>query len=211
LEVSTALRKSFAPHLVAKPWRSSSRIFSWPRLAWRIAFVVIALVVLVAGALVIRREPQIVRSIIPRRLRRPAAVRQPAPQPAHHPVNSSEAREHRDESPASLDHEARPHAFVLRPNLAGGDVPVINLVNQASHAVRLELMLEQAESATFTIVVTTSEGEVVHNIPEFRVQSASYIDFDVQRERLRPGDFQVKLTRINDEPSTSTLYYFRVR
>jgi hypothetical protein len=210
LEVSTALRKSFAPHLIARPGPSLSQIFAWPKLAWRIAFVVIALVILVAGALVIRKEPELVRGIIPKRLRRPAPVRQPAPQPAHHPANSSEPRGHREESPASPDHEAVSHRFVLRPNVAGSDVPVITLANHASHAVRLELMLEKTELATFTVVVTTSDGQVVHNIPEFRVESADYIDFDVPRDRLRPDDFQVKLTRIDDPHAAPAIYYFRV-
>ncbi len=75
LEVSNALRQTLAVENVSRPARSLSvqSVFVWPTLAWRIAFAIAVLTVLFASALVIRREPQIVKRIIPKRLR-PATV-----------------------------------------------------------------------------------------------------------------------------------------
>ena len=61
LEVSAALQRSLANNLVSQQARSLPMpVFLWPRLAWRIAFAIVVLMVLFASALVIRREPQIV-------------------------------------------------------------------------------------------------------------------------------------------------------
>ena len=72
-------------------------------------------------------------------------------------------------------------------------------------------MLERNESATFSVVVTTSNGEIVHNVPEIRVDASDRIDFDVQIEQLKPGDFQVRLTRLTGEPGVAGFYHFRVQ
>jgi len=206
LEVSTALQRRFAPDLAAQLVRSSDQFFAWPRLAWRIAFVVVALAILFASGLVIRKEPQIVRWIVPKRVR-PAAKPLPTPQAAHHPIDSLEPTGHRDESAALPEHEAAPQRIVLRAN---GRSPVISLFQNGLGVMRLELKLDSQQSATFGVLVTNSNGEVVHNIPEFRVESADYLDFDVLSERLRPGDFQVTLTRLNDEHATPVTYFFRI-
>ncbi|HEX6188973.1 MAG TPA: hypothetical protein VFZ40_12920 [Pyrinomonadaceae bacterium] len=211
LEVSKALRQTFAVDKVAQRARSSSAqsLFVWPTFAWRIAFAIVVLMVLFASALVIRQEPQIVRQIIPKRLR-PAAVVTPTPAAAHHPVNSAGSADHRDETPQLPAHEASPQTLVLPASSSPGNAPVVSLANNASNAVRLELVLERNESGTFSAVVTTSSGEVVHNVPEIRVEDADRIDFDVQVERLKAGDFRVTLTRIHGEPSWAGTYYFRV-
>ena len=61
--------------------------------------------------------------------------------------------------------------------------------------VRLELMLERNESATFSAVVTTSSGEVVYDVREISAQDRDRVDFDVPIERLKPGVFQISLKR----------------
>jgi hypothetical protein len=212
LEVSNALRQTFAVKNVSQPARSSSaqRLFVWPTFVWRIAFAIVVLMVLFASALVIRREPQIVKRIIPKRLR-PGAVVTPTPETAHHATNSSESPDHRDETPQLPAHEASPQTMVLLASSLSDSAPIVRLANNASNAVRLELMLERNESATFSAVVTTSSGEVVYDVPQISAQDLDHLDFDVPIERLKPGVFQISLKRIDDEASAVATYYFRVQ
>jgi hypothetical protein len=210
LEVSNALRKSLAADLVSQRTYSSAKpVFNWPRLGWRIAFALVALIVLFASALVIRREPQLVKHIIPKRFR-PAAVATPTSEPAHHPTNSSEAPAHRHESPALPAHEASPQAIVLLANVAEENAPLVSIPSSGLNSVRLELMLERNESAAFSAVVTNSSGEVVHIMSETRVETADRLDLDIPIERLKAGGFRVTLTRITGEPRVAGTYYFRV-
>jgi len=210
LEVSAALQRSLANNLVSQQAGSSpTPVFLWPRLAWRIAFAIVVLVVLFASALVIRREPQIVKRIIPKRLR-PAAIATPTPEAAHHSTNLPEPSTHRDEATPLPAHEASPQTIVLRANSSPDNAPVVSLTNNPSNAVRFELMLERTESATFSVVATINR-EIVHNVPQIRVDASDRIDFDVQIEQLKPGDFQVTLTRLTGEPGVAGTYYFRVQ
>lgn len=210
LELSDALRQTFAVEHVSQPARSSSaqRFFVWPTLVWRIAFAIVVLTVLFASALVIRREPQIVKRIIPKRLR-PAAVVTPTPQTSHHAASPAESPDHRDETPQLPAHEASPETIVLE-NATADKARVVSLANSGADVIRFELKLERTESATFSIVVTTSDGEVVHNVPELHLEDAERIDFDVQVDRLKAGEFRVTLTRISSEPAAVGTYYFRV-
>ena len=210
LEVSNALRQTFAVENVSQPAHSSSvqRLFVWPNLAWRIAFAIVVLIILFASALVIRREPQIVKRIIPKRLR-PAAVVTPTPAAAHHPANSAESPEHRDETPQLPAHEASPQTMVLLASSLPDNAPVVSLANNTSNAVRLELMLERNESAVFSAVVTTSSGEVVYDVREISAQDRDRLDFAVPIERLKPGVFQISLTQYGGESGGVRTYYFR--
>jgi hypothetical protein len=212
LEVSNALRQTFAVEKGSQPAHSSGahNLFVRSTFAWRIAFAIVLLMVLFASALVIRKEPQIVKRIIPKRLR-PAAIVTPTPAAAHHPANSSELPDHRDETPHLPAHEAAPQTIVLPANSSADNARIVSLTSNAAKAVRFELMLETHESATFSIVVTTSIGEVVYSAPEFRVENANRIDFDVQIERLKPGEYQATLTRHTGEASVAGTFYFRVQ
>lgn len=212
LEVSNALRQTFAVETVSQPARSSSaqRLFVWPTFAWRIAFAIVVLGVLFASALVISRESRIVKRIIPKRLR-PAAAVTPTPQTAHHATSSAESPDHRDETPQLPAHEASPQTMVLLANSLPDNAPIVRLANNASNAVRLELMLERNEFATFRAVVTTSSGEILYDVREIGAQDRDRLDFDVPIERLKPGVLQVSLKRANDEATAVATYYFRVQ
>lgn len=212
LEVSNALRQTFAIENVSQPARSASaqRLFVWPTFAWRVAFAIVVLMVLFASTLVIRREPHIVKRIIPKPLR-PATIVTPTPAAAHHPANSPESPDHRDETPQLPAHEASPRTMVLLASSLPDNAPIVSLAIDASSTVRLELMLERNESATFSAIVTTSSGEVVYDVREISPQDRDRLDFNVPIERLKPGVFQISLKRINEEASAVRTYYFRVQ
>ena len=211
LEVSHALQETVAVKNVSQHAGSSraQRLFAWPKFAWRIAFAIVVLMVLFASALVIRREPQIVKRIIPKRLR-PSAAATPTPQPAHHAASSSESPVHRDEPPSLPAHEAAPHTLVLRAGSSADKAPVLSLTNNEAKAVRLELTLEKKESATFAVVVKTTSGEVVYDVPEIHSGDTDRLSFDVPVERLKAGDFQVTVTQLGDESGVVRTYHFRV-
>ena len=210
LEVSAALQRSLTGLSAQTTDSSRNSLFLWPRLAWRIAFSILALAILLAGVMVIRREPQVVKRIIPKRLR-PAAVVTPTPAAAHHPAKSAESPDHLDETPQLPAHEASPQTMVLPANSSPDDAPIVNLAIDALRTVRLELMLERNESATFSAVVTTSSGELVYEVREISAQDRDRLDIDVPVERLKPGVFQISLKRANDEASAAGIYYFRVQ
>lgn len=210
LEVSAALQRNLANDLPQRAYSSAEPAFLRPHLAWRLAFAIFMLAILLASVMVVRREPQIVRKVIPKRWR-PVAVATPTPQTAHHATSSSESPVHRDEQPPLPAHEASPQTIVLRANSSADNSPMVSLTNNAAQAVRLELMLQRSESATFKAVVTTSSGEVVYEVREINSQDTNRLDFDVPVERLRPGDFQVTLTRTNGEASGVGTFYFRVQ
>jgi hypothetical protein len=209
LEVSKALRKTFAVEHVSQPARSSNAqsLFVWPTFAWRVAFAIVVLMVLFASALVIRREPQIVKRIIPKRLR-PAAVVAPTPAAAHHPANSADSPDHHDETPQLPAHEALPQTMVLLAGTLPDNAPVVSLANNASNAVRLELMLERNESARFGVAVMTGE-EVVYSVSEISVENTDRIGIEVPIDRLKPGVFQISLTQRGGESGMVRTYYFR--
>lgn len=209
LEVSAALQRSLTGFSSRRTDSSLNSMFRWPRLAWRIAFSILALAILLASMIVIRREPQIAERIIPKRLR-PAAVVTPTPQPAHHATSSSEPAVHRDEPPTLLAHEASPQTIVVRPNSSADPAPVISLTNNTAKTVRLEITLERNESATLSAVVTNSNGEVVYDLREISVKDSNRLDFDIPVERLKPGDFQVSLKR-GGETSVAGTFHFRVQ
>lgn len=212
LEVSNALRQTLVVENVVQRARYSSvqHLFVWPAFGWRIAFAIVVLMVFFAGTLVIRREPQIVKRIIPKRLR-PAKVARPTPLTAHHPADSAQSPGHLDETPQLPAHEASPQTMILRPSLLPDNAPIASLANNPSKALRLELMLERNESATFSALVTTSSGEVVSDVREINAQDTDRLYFDVPIEQLKPGVFEVSLKRANDEASAVRTYYFRLQ
>lgn len=211
LEVSAALQRNVVNGLVSQQAASSANsLFPWPRLAWRLAFSLLGVALLLASVVVIRREPKIVRNVIPKRWR-PAAAGTPTPQAAHHGTSSSESPVHRDETQALPAHEASPQTIVLRADSSADKAYSISLTNNAANVVRLELMMGRPESATFSIIVATSRGDVMHNVPEIRVEASDRIDFDVQVERLKPGGYQVTLTRLTGDAGVVGTFYFRVQ
>jgi hypothetical protein len=209
LEVSAALQKRLTNDLVPQ-WAYSlaKPAFPWPNVAWKISFGILALAVVLVSVIVIRKEPQIVRKVIPKRWR-PVAVATPTPQAAHHATSSSESPVHRDEPPPLPAHEASPQTMVLRANMTTDDAPIVDLANNAAKAVRLELMLERKESATFSAVVATSSGEIVYDVREINAQDTDRLDLDVPIERLKAGNFQVTLTRVARDSGVIGTYYFR--
>ena len=210
LEVSTALRECFPADAISPRAHSSAmQVFTWPHLAWRLALAIVVVTVLLAGAWVVRREPQIVKRIIPKRLR-PVAIATPTPQAAHHAADSSEPPVHRDQAPALPAHEASPLTIILHADATGETAPIVSLAGTGSSSLRLQLMLERNESATFSAVLETSSGEFVYRLADMAVAGIDRVDLEVPIDRLKPGDYQIQLVQIGADQVPPTTYHFRV-
>jgi hypothetical protein len=215
VEVSSALRQTLAVENLSQSARSSNarNPFVWPTFAWRVAFAIVFLMVLFASALVVRREPQIVEQIIPKRLR-PAAVVTPTPSAAHHPANSSESRDHRDETPQLPAHEAAPQTMVLLASSSPDTAPSINLPTGERDIVRLQLRIEDGKPRIFRAELLSIDGQPVFTAESLisNQSDASRIDFDVPSRLLKQGEYQVKVKPAG-EGSMEELrsYYFRAR
>lgn len=211
LEVSNALRECLARETVleAAPPRSREEFFGW-RCLWRVAFAALLLVLLLAGVWLITKEPQIARRMIPKRLR-PAAAITPTPQAAHHAVNSLDSPVHKEHSPTEPGHEATPSAIVLAPDASVESAPVVTITH-GSPVLRLELMLENSQAATYRAEVMNQSGEVVYSVSEIAAEGGTdRVTVEVPVDRLRPGDSQIRLTRTGGGASSVATYYFRVQ
>ena len=210
LEVSTALRARCAAESRSRPefLTTARSLFTAGHPAWKWVFAMVILIVLFATIWLVTKEPRLVQRFVPRRVR-PSAAATPTPEPAHHAVSSSESPAHREEPPASPSHEIAQPPIVLNSKATADEAPVVT-VSQARDAVRLQLMLETQEHETYRAELLTLTGETLFVAEELRTQDGGdRVKFDIPVERLKVGDFQVKLTRASD--ATATTYYFRVR
>lgn len=210
LEVSTALQTSLRVAPAERGSWSASSAFARPRLAVQIAFAVVLLVVLFTGVWVVRKKPQFVWQVVPKRVR-PAALPTPTPQAAHHAAGSAESRNHQDEAPTLPGHEFSSPTFVLPDSTTAKNPSVVSLPRNGAQFVRLQLLLLRKESATYGVAVTTVEGELIYSAAEIPVENADQVELNVPVDRLKPGDFKVTLTQLKGETSTPTIYYVRIQ
>ena len=211
LEVSRALHDSFAsPNLIAPAtfWQNVVGVFNIRRHAWRYAFATLTLLLLLLGtALLIKREnSHFVNVRPPKVLPRPTAT--VAPQPAHHPPNSS-APTHNETSPVLPLHEGLATSIVLYSGTPLESAPAIST---SGDFVTVQLMLNEPLAESYEVSLTTASGESVFSADGLKRADQKTLGFVVPANSLRPGDFQVTLTRIDGESKQNNgIYYFRVR
>ena len=173
---------------------------------WRFAFASIILVLLMAGAWLVTKEPQLVRQIIHPRAR-PEAVSTPMPEVAHHGADSA-APIHQDQPPRTPDHEIGVQTLVLRQ---ASDAPAILTMAGDTTSVRFALVVEHAVSSGYRAELVTRDGEIIYTADQiFVADGAGQVSLDVPAGKLKTGDFQVKLTQISDGTQAG-IYNFRVQ
>jgi len=211
LKVSRALKDNFAASVLtdrAGFWQNAVGIFDLRRHAWKYAFAALVLVVLLlATALLVRKEKSHLAGVKPPRVSpRPTATANP--QPAHHTENSS-APAHSDTSPSLPLHEGLTTSVMLNSTTPLESAPTIS-VNGDS--VTIQLMLDDPIAESYEASVMTIAGESVFSANELKRTEDKTLSFDLPTNAIRAGDFQVALTRIDDESRQSAgTYYFRVR
>jgi hypothetical protein len=215
IEVSTVLRERFAPAPVAKLGvvdRLRS-LFIVTRPAWRLAFGAVLLLVLFGTALLVIKEPrlpqQIANTLIPRR-RAPRS----APEEVHHPTNDS-VPQHR-ETPAPMpDHDQTSSSMVsVALAVDSGAAPTVNVPKGAHDVVRFQLAVHADQPGPYRAELLTIDGQNLFSAESIKAADTpgAPVDFDVAAVLLKPGNYQIKLTRENAGAKENLgIYYFRVQ
>src|SRR5262245_57352640 len=110
LNASQALSERFAPVTGSESrpgiYARLAAVFDIRQPAWRYGFVAFILVLFLAAILLVTKEPEIVRSVIPKRFK-PRPNPTATPKEANHPVSSS-SPVHVEELPVESPHEMPP-------------------------------------------------------------------------------------------------------
>ena len=209
LEVSTALRaeSADAPAFQLSRQPAASRALVLLRHpVWRFAFAAIILVLLMAGAWLVTKEPQLVRQIIHPRAR-PTAVSTPTPEVAHHRTDLA-APVHQDEPSQSPEHEVGVQTLVLQQASAA---PATLTIAGEARSVRFELVVEPVVSSGYRAELVTRDGAVIYTADQiFAASGADRVTFEVPSDKLKAGDFQIRLSQISDGRPAG-IYDFRVQ
>ena len=204
MEVSRVLSEYFAP---ANAYRAHARQrFEHP--FWKIAFATVILIMMFATIWVAKKERRVVERFIPHRSQ-PATSTGSTPGIAHHAEHASERPAHREDSPEPPSHEAATNAIVLDSNTREENAPIVTLATVHDDNVRVQLSLSEVAQSTYRGELIKSSGEVVFIEAEIPVDAnADRVNFDIPRENLVAGSFQIRLTRTSD--GKQAIYFLRV-
>ena len=229
LTISRALRDRFASTSAvghtARPGAQASisarfrLLFGLNQRAWRLAFGVAALAVLVAAAWLILKGSHPGRSVNP-----PPIVRSsPSPnskREMRHPPGPSSPPEHQT-TPSPMP----PHAPTASPAILSVDLlsdasrdrdktPLIDLPNGRHDIVRLQLALKRNQTGRYRADLLTLDGQRIFSSQSLQSTDteAGQVDFDVPAALLKSGDYRVSLRRADDgSKRTVASYHFRVQ
>jgi hypothetical protein len=208
LEVSTALGNRFrtktTEHSVIQRIRNLINI---NQAVWKYAFAALILLIVLATVLLVTKDNSRIAHWIPKRVPlRPAATA--TPQVMHHSTNAP-APAHNEQSPELPLHDSLTPSVVLTANTPIDSSPVITNANR--DVVRFEIILDQPAAEFYDVNVTTLSGESVFSANAIK-RAEDKLVLDVPASGINSGDYQVSLTRSDDETKQSAgVYYFRVR
>lgn len=210
LEVSAALGNRFraktTEHSVTQRIRNLINI---NQAVWRYAFAGLILIIVLAAALLLTKDhhPRIAVPVFPQHVvPRPTATA--TPQYSNHSHNSA-APSHNEQSPELPLHDSLTPSVVLTTNNPIDSSPVITNANR--DFVRLEIVLDQPAAEFYDVNVTTLAGESVFSANAIK-RAEDKLVLEVPANAINSGDYQVSLTRSDDEAKQSAgIYYFRVR
>jgi hypothetical protein len=179
------------------------------RPAWRYAFAALLLFFILATALLITKEPQLVRKIIPGRFR-PGPQPTATQQPAHHATNSSSPA-HLEQRQLEPAHES-PQVVSLDSATAIEQAPLIN-VPAGGAVVRFQLSVEADKTRLYRAELMASSGETIFTTDSLKLydRKPPSVDFDVPATALKGGQYLIRLTRVDDRSQPVNQYYFRVQ
>jgi hypothetical protein len=208
LEVSTALGDRFrtktTEHSVIQRIRNLINI---NQAVWKYAFAALILLIVLATVLLVTKDNSRIAPWIPQRVpAKPTATA--TPRITHHSTNAP-APAHNEQSPELPLHDSLTPSVVLTSNTPIDSSPVITNANR--DVVRFEIILDQPAAEFYDVNVTTLSGESVFSANAIK-RAEDKLVLDVPASGISSGDYQVSLTRSNDETKQSAgIYYFRVR
>ena len=226
LTVSTALRDRFGSVTTIAPKLGQASVserfrllFGFNQRAWRLAFGVAALAVLVAAAWLILKRSHPGRSVNP-----PPIVRSsPSPnskREMRHPPGPSSPPEHQT-TPSPMP----PHAPTASPVILSVDLlsdasrdrdktPLIDLPKGQHDIVRLQLALKRNQTGRYRADLLTVDGQSIFSSQSLQSTDteAGQVDFDVPAALLKTGAYRVSLRRADDGSKRAVAsYHFRVQ
>ncbi|HBB94585.1 MAG TPA: hypothetical protein DC054_04285 [Blastocatellia bacterium] len=207
LEVSTALGDRFrtktTEHSLIQRIRNLINI---NQAVWKYAFAALILLFVLATVLLVTKDNSRIAHWIPQRVPpKPAATA--TPRITHHSTNAP-APAHDEQSPELPLHDSLTPSVVLTSNNPIDSSPVITNANR--DFVRFEIVLDQPAAEFYDVKVTTLSGESVFSVNAIK-RAEDKLLLDVAANAINSGDYQVSLTRSDDEKQSAGIYYFRVR
>ena len=226
LRVSTALRNRFASVTTTAPKLAKASVservrllFGFNQRAWRLAFAIAILAVLVGMVFLLVKEPRIKEGIRVNIFNRRAPGPAPSvPKMAAHSDNTSSAREHQlTPSPMPAHEPAAPPAILtveLFTKALRDQMQSIDLPKGEHDVVRLQLTLKPNRTASYRadLLAANDQGIFSSQALQSTDPDAGKVDFDVPAQLLLSGDYQVSLHRADDgSKKIVASYYFRVK
>ena len=215
LRVSQALRDRFAPAAVRDPttsrWQRLTSRLDLRRPAWRYGFAALVLVLILATVFLVAKDPQIVKVIIPHRPKPKPQATAP-PQEMNHPPKTSPPA-HSEQKVPQMPHET-PLIVSLKANGSVESSAPVSLPAGENAKLRFHLSLPGAETGVHRADVLTTSGEKLFTAERLSPYGAnpSLVDFDVPAHLLKSGQYQINLTRIDDQAKPEMFqYFFRVQ
>jgi len=228
LTISRALGDRFASASAvghkARPGAISGRfrlLFGFNQRAWRLAFGVATLVVLVGMVWLLVKVPRIKEGIKAGIFNRRAPVPAPStPRMAEHSNNTSSMPEHRITPLAMPPHEPTASPVILSVDLLSdasrdrNKTPLIDLLKGQHDIVRLQLALKRNQTGRYRADLLTVDGQSIFSSQSLQSTDteAGQVDFDVPAALLKTGDYRVSLRRADDGSKRAVAsYHFRVQ
>ena len=221
LQVSRVLRDRFSAGTAAGRERSTvaerlKYLFRLDRPALKIAFGVLVLLILIGTAFLVIKEPRIAQQIT-NRMRPRRSPAPGAPREAGHGSNTSAPEHQTTPSPMPVhDQKAASPVSVsvaLTPSVSPqtSQITAINLPKGDQDVVRLQLSIQPDQTGPYRVELLTIEGSSVLSADSLRPIDSN-VDFDLPARLLKPGDYQIRLSR-DDGGSKKSVesYYFRVQ
>ena len=214
LKVSQAIRDRFRSESVSEThptvYQRLMPLFDLRRPPWRYAFAAFVLILILATVVLVTKEPQIVRRLIPERFRSTPHTT-PTPQLMNHSTGSSSPA-HSEQSLPAAPHEIAADRCAYVDKLSGA-VTRDNSAGGRNAVVRFQLRLEKVPRES-TALNCWRLGETLVSVESLKPYGprASAIDFDVPAKDLKSGQYQIRLSRVDDQAKQeSSQYYFWVQ
>ena len=208
LEVSTALGDRFRTKSTEHSFiERIKNLININQAVWKYAFAALILLILLATVLLVTKDNSRIAHWIPKRVApRPTATAMP--QIMHHSTNAP-APAHNEQSPELPLHDSLTPSVVLTSNNPLDSSPVITNANR--DFVRFEIVVNQPAAELYDVSVTALSGESVFSANAIK-RADDKLVLDIPASGISSGDYQVSLTRSDDEAKQSAgIYYFRVR
>jgi len=208
LEVSTALGDRFRAKSTEHSFIERIKdLININQAVWKYGFAALILIIVLATFLLVTKDDSRIAHWIPKRVApRPTATA--TPQIMHHSTNAP-APAHNEQSPELPLHDSLTPSVVLTSNNPIDSSPVITNANR--DVVRFEIILDQPAAEFYDVNITTLSGESVFSANAIK-RAEDKLVLDVPASAINSGDYQVSLTRSDDEAKQSAgIYYFRVR